>query len=77
MRWLEYEAPLSRQRRASTVDGVDGNGRTRGNRKSGRKPDQENAGAEGGDRKTRGKAVVDESRRRRQKGYKGTRTTMR
>ena len=43
VRWLEDEAQLSRQRRASTVGGAQGDGERGGSRRSGRKPDQGNA----------------------------------
>ena len=43
VRGYEVEAEMSRQRRASAVDGIHGNGGGGGNRKSGRGPDQGNA----------------------------------
>ena len=56
VRWHEDEAQLRRQRRASAVGGAQGNG----GRRSGRKPDQGNAGR-GGNRSRR-ETAVDESR---------------
>ena len=63
VKWHEKEAQLSRQRRASAVGGAQGNGGRGGNRKSGRKPDQENGGREGKRRSRRETAVVDDSRK--------------
>ena len=62
VRWHEAEAQLSREHRAYTVGGAPGNGGRRGNRRSGRKPDQGNAGrgATGG---VEGKPRSDESRK--------------
>ena len=61
VRWHEAEAELSRQRRASAVGGVQGNGGRRGNKRSSRKPDQGNA-ERGGKRSSR-ETAVDESRK--------------
>ena len=47
VRWHEDEAELSGHRRASAVGGVQENGERGGNRRSGRKPDQGNAGRGG------------------------------
>ena len=43
VRWHEAEFEMSRQRRASAVNGVQGNGGGGGNRRRGRKHDQGNA----------------------------------
>ena len=55
VRWHEDEAELSRQRRASAVGGVQGNGGRGGNNRRGRKPDQGNAEREGGTGGVKGK----------------------
>ena len=55
----EAEAEMSRQPRASAVGGVQGNEGVGGNRRSGRKPDQGDAGR-GGDRKRRTETAADE-----------------
>ena len=62
VRWHEAEAKMSRQRRASAVNGVRENGGGGGNRRSGRKPDQGNA-ERGGKRRGRRETAVDESRK--------------
>ena len=62
VRWHDAEAEISRQRRASAVDGVQGNGGGGGNRRSGRKPDRGNA-ERGGNRRGRRETAVDESRK--------------
>ena len=51
VKWHEAEAELSRQRRASAVERVQGNGGGGGNRRSGRKNEQGNASREGNSRK--------------------------
>ena len=61
VRWHGDEAELSRLRRVSTVGSVQGNGRRGGNRGSGRKLDQGNAGREGG-KKSRRETAVEEGR---------------
>ena len=61
VRWHDNEAELSRQRRSSAVDGVQGNGGGGGNRRSGRKPDRGDA-ERGGNRRGRSETAVDESR---------------
>ena len=62
VRWHEAEAEMSRQRHASAVDGVQGNGGGGGYRRSGRKPDQGNA-ERGGNRRSKRETAVDESRK--------------
>ena len=56
VRWNEDEVQLSRQRHASAVGGVQGNEGWVGNRITGKKPNQGNAGR-GGDRRRRQTAV--------------------
>ena len=58
VRWHEVESELSRQRHASAVGGVQGDGGRGGNRRRGRKPDQGNAGKGGG--RSRRETAVDE-----------------
>ena len=53
---------MSRQRRASVVDGVQENGGGGGNRRSGRKPDEGNADR-GGNSRSRRETAVDERRK--------------
>ena len=60
--WHEDEAELSRQCRASIVDGAQANWGKGGNRRGGRKPDQWNAGR-AGNRRSRRESAVDESRK--------------
>ena len=60
VRWHEAEAEMSRQRRASVVDGAQGNGGGGGNRGSVRKPDQGNAEM-GVNERSRRETAVDES----------------
>ena len=76
VRWHEDEAQLSKQRRASAVGVARGNGGRGVNRRSGRKPDQGNAGrgatgggvegnptkGMGGNRRSTGETAVDEHR---------------
>ena len=57
VRWHETEAEMSRQRRASAVDGGQGNGGGGGNRRSGRKTDQGDAERRGKSRSRRATAV--------------------
>ena len=62
LRWPTDEAQQSRQRRASAMDGAQGNGGRGGNnRRSGRKPDQGNAWR-GGNRRSTREIAVDEIR---------------
>ena len=60
--WHEDETLLSKQRRASAVGGVQGIGEMGGNRRSGRKLDQGNAGR-GGNRRSRTETTVDDVRK--------------
>ena len=61
VKWHEDEAKLSRQRRASVVGGVEGNGGRGGIRRSRRKSAQ-GSGGRGGNRSRR-ETAVDESRK--------------
>ena len=62
VRWREAVTDLSRQRRASAVDGVRGHEGGGGDRRSGRKPDEGNAEMER-NRRSRRETAEDESRK--------------
>ena len=62
VRWHVAEVEISRQRRASAVDGVQGNGGEIEDRRSGRKPCQGNA-QRGWHRRSRRETAVNERRK--------------
>ena len=62
VRWHKDGAELSRQRRALTLGGAQGNGGRGGNRRSRGKPDEGKAGR-GGNRTSRREAAVEERRK--------------
>ena len=62
VKWHEDEAKMNKQRRASFMGGVQGDGGRGGNRRSGRKPDRGNE-SRGGKRRSRRETAVGKSRK--------------